>query len=419
MLRQPWIIYRYVGRELLVVFTMSLAALSVLFMIVLGIQAVQAGFKLGVVVEWILRSLVYSFYYTVPVSLLIASSLVFGRVAADREYTALCASGISPLRLFAPMLLLSAAVFFVAMTTQGTLLPLAHYNQRNIARYLIKQLEHLGSGKQGRLQIENGSVYWDEHAGPNLRGVLIEMNVEVDRGSDGFDGSLATGSKPGVTGTEQLLVSVTAETAQVSVDRSDGNETVRLNLDNVGILASNKASGILFEEKEWTQFLHNIQAGWRQLEFPLRESRRREGDKTTAELRADIATFTAERAGLQQKLTESPSDEVREANMAQIGVRTKRIRKSEAEIWERRALAFSCLSFAFLGFPLSLSLRYRHRLVSFFASGMLVVTIFYPALLLGRTLAESGTVPAPIGLLGGNVVLITIGLIATGRQLFR
>lgn len=417
MFRQPWTIYRYVGRELLVVFAMSVAALSLLFMIVLGIQAVQAGFKLSIVMEWILRSIVFSLYYTVPVSLLISSSLVFGRVAADREFTALCASGVSPLRLYAPMALLSLAVFILAFATQGTLLPHAHYNQRNIARYLIKQLEHLGSGKQGRLQIENGSVYWDENKGSQLRGVLIEMKVDVKRGSEGLNGNLA--SARGSEETEPILVSVTAETASVSVDRSTGDEVVRLSLTNVGILGSNESGGRLYEDKEWTNFLYSIRLGRQQLEFPLREARRREGDKTTSELTADIAVMTEEARVLREELAGTLTDEVREGKAAELWVRERRIRHAHSEIWGRRALALSCLSFAFLSFPLSLSLRYRHRLVSFFASGMLVVTIFYPFLLLGQALAESGSVPAPVALLGGNVLLFGIAIVATGRLLIR
>ena len=123
----PRILFRYLFRELITIFGMCLLALSLLFMVVLGIQAVQGGYSLRIILPWIVESLAYSFYFTVPLSLLIASTLGYGRFVADREYTAAISSGISPLHLATPMLAIAGLACIVGFATQSTVLPNAHY----------------------------------------------------------------------------------------------------------------------------------------------------------------------------------------------------------------------------------------------------------------------------------------------------
>ena len=45
--------------------------------------------------------------------------------------------------------------------------------------------------------------------------------------------------------------------------------------------------------------------------------------------------------------------------------------------------------------------------------------IFYPLLLLGETMAESGSLPAAPAVLAGNVVVLLVSSFLTGRLLFR
>ena len=97
----------------------------------------------------------------------------------------------------------------------------------------------------------------------------------------------------------------------------------------------------------------------------------------------------------------------------------RRIAKADSELWRRRAIALSFFTFAFLGFPLSVTFRHRHRLIPFFLAMILVIMVFYPLLLLGETLCISHQVPATLAMLSGNVVLLGIASFLTGRLLLR
>ena len=57
MIKLPWTLYRYVGKELYLIFALSLLSLLVLFMIISGIRGVSEGFSLQIIMPWILAFL--------------------------------------------------------------------------------------------------------------------------------------------------------------------------------------------------------------------------------------------------------------------------------------------------------------------------------------------------------------------------
>ena len=106
-----FILHRYIFKELLKVFVLSTVALSVIMSLGSILRPIQ---EFGVGPAQVLDLLGYflpiTMTFVLPVAALFATSLVYGRFAADNEFDACKASGISPAMLVYPGLVLAIVV---------------------------------------------------------------------------------------------------------------------------------------------------------------------------------------------------------------------------------------------------------------------------------------------------------------------
>ena len=110
------IISRYVLWELLQVFLVALAALTI-FMLVVGLvrEAQQQGLGLVQILMLIPYVLPEAMRFAVPGTMLFAVASVFGRMSASNEVIALKAAGISPVAIIWPAAALALVVSFVSV----------------------------------------------------------------------------------------------------------------------------------------------------------------------------------------------------------------------------------------------------------------------------------------------------------------
>jgi lipopolysaccharide export LptBFGC system permease protein LptF len=418
----PRIIQRYLLRELATIFGMSMLALTVLFMVALGIRAVQGGYSLRIILPWIFESVSYSFYFTVPLSLLVASTLGYGRFVADREYTAATASGVSPFHLVWPLLVLSGALSFLALATQGTVLPRAHYKQRNITRYLVKQLERIGDSKKGKLQIDkdDGMVYWDEiREGRLMRGVHIEKRLPLNEFLGAPDGEDRPEDEKKQYD-DEIPIPPTYISAQSGVLEVDTElEVIKVTLFNVEVKAPSLEMGYLFPQAGIPMIYEGARFSEIPVQFPINEKDRREGDLSNSELVERMREHRAALAELDAIPAGSRTDEERVEAEKERKLLVHRLARADSQLWFRRALALSALTFGFLGFPISIAFRHSHRMVPLFVGVILVVALFYPLLLVGEALVKHQGIPAPFAMLGGNIILLSFGAFLCGKVVLR
>jgi len=413
--RLPRRLYRYIGVEILTTFCLSLTALTLLFTIVVSLKGVSHGLGMSTVLAWVIGSLGQSFFFTVPVALLLAGTLTYGRMVAEREYTAITASGLSPLHLFTPMSVLAGVLTLIAYISHGTVLPDAHYSQNNIGRFLIKQLQNLGDQRDKRIPLgDGGEIYFREvQDGRFLKGIQIKKSFKP---SDFKGAELQSGSETTSPDEDrELPLIVHAEYATIDVGEDN---KIYLGLDGVQVKLADKNS-ILFDEVGWSRYWHGLAVSHHTLEFDLAQRARRQGDLHNADLLAELENLRQERIGYQNELDNAETPEAIAEKQRVLDSHDRRIRGFEAEYWQRKALVFSIFAFAFLSFPISLVLRYQHRLVSLFGGVVVVLTVFYPLLLLGDTLAEELGIPSAVAMLSGDVALLALATYLTGKVLVR
>ena len=133
------IINWHIARNL--IFTLLLA-MGVLAFIMLSVQFFRAfnylsqGAPVGLMFRMVGRLMPDVLRYAMPLAMLVATVLVFSRMSADDEITALRASGISLWQVAAPVLLLAAGLTAFCLWINFEVAPKSHYARRQLTRDL-------------------------------------------------------------------------------------------------------------------------------------------------------------------------------------------------------------------------------------------------------------------------------------------
>jgi lipopolysaccharide export LptBFGC system permease protein LptF len=130
------ILQRYILRELAATFLMVFLAISLIIFIGMGIQQYRRVEGLGFVL--LLKSAPFMFCYAVnfslPAGTLMASVLVFGRLAAENEITAIRAGGVPLWRVVHPALALGLGLSALFLLFNDHVAPEAIHRSRKLAQ---------------------------------------------------------------------------------------------------------------------------------------------------------------------------------------------------------------------------------------------------------------------------------------------
>ncbi|MBQ9694792.1 MAG: LptF/LptG family permease [Kiritimatiellae bacterium] len=184
---------RYILRSFLV--AAGLTGLVLTFVLSVGFlfqvfQFVMRGASAGLVVQYLAASLPEVLGFTIPLALMVASLLVFGRMSTDSEVAAMKACGISFLSIMRGPLIVAILCSILGFYLQNYAMPRGHYVRRTIANRLA-----IDAGVQlmepGRFidEIDNLAVFCDRKSDmkdTDGRGYTALYNLlAIDR-RDGF-----------------------------------------------------------------------------------------------------------------------------------------------------------------------------------------------------------------------------------------
>jgi lipopolysaccharide export system permease protein len=125
------ILAKYILREHVAPFLYSLFVITFLFLVDFLIRILSSilskGLEWRVVLEIVALNLAWMLALSIPMAVLVATLMAFGRLSADNETTALRALGISPLRAMIPVLLVAVLLTGGLMWFNDRVLPEANY----------------------------------------------------------------------------------------------------------------------------------------------------------------------------------------------------------------------------------------------------------------------------------------------------
>lgn len=146
MFESYWILSRYVTREYLKVFCLSLTGLIFIYVVILFFQKVDLFIKYQAPFWLIFEYLLYKipeviFQWTLPYAVLVATLLTLGTFSRHSEITAMKAGGVSLYRITTPLFITALFVSFFSFLGNEYIVPLSNQKTRLLLSVKVRKEE--------------------------------------------------------------------------------------------------------------------------------------------------------------------------------------------------------------------------------------------------------------------------------------
>ena len=117
----------------------AVAMLLITFAFTIGaiykaIDIMARGLPVGIVGRFFLYNIPYSLAFSIPISALFSTLLVFGRLSADSEISAMKSSGLSMWQIASPVILISLVMVCVCLYNNLVIYPSTTYANRKLIK---------------------------------------------------------------------------------------------------------------------------------------------------------------------------------------------------------------------------------------------------------------------------------------------
>lgn len=362
------IINRYILREILVPFGLGLAVFTLILLIARILKLVEMVVNRGVPLLEVLKLFSYILpaflEVTVPMALLLAVIVAFGRLSSDSEIIALKTSGVSLYQLTRPVAVFAVVVYLVALGTSLYARPWGNSLLRDELYEIAKTRASAGIKEK---------VFTDDFSG---------LVIYVDRIEP-----------PGNT-LRGILISDTRDPTQ--------RNTV---FAEVGLLVQNEALHML---------VLRLLGGSIHAFYPKDRSYHRT-EFSIYDISLDLNTAFAKMQPREKDPSEMTLPELA-ASMATKRAAGQPANSEAVEVQRKFSIPFACLAFAAIGVPLGIRPSRSARSRGFTMS-LSIIFGYYVLLSMGESLGERGVIPAAVALWIPNVALTALALILFARAL--
>lgn len=352
-------LHKYILGQVLAALFMTVAVFT--FVMMLGSMLkdvldllVNGYMSIGLFAEAIGLLIPWVWAFSLPMGMLTATLLVFGRFSADHELTAVRAGGVSLISLVSPVLLLS-----VVMCGLSALVNLEYAPKCRVA---FNNLRFKVGAELSRAQLPEGRYIKDFpgyilYIGKNHQGALEDVRIlKLEDGTN-------------------VSATIDATRGQCIID--EANQKLKLKLFDAQVVAWNKGDPEL-SSLDWET---------PPIDLSVRQKKVRDkpnvNDMSFSQLREELRD-------VESRFSPPPATNM---NRAQVRELMTKIRKSRddsttplrVQIHSKMASSFACFGFTLLGIPLGIRVHRRETNVGFFMA-LILVLVYYGLLLLGMGL---------------------------------
>lgn len=175
------ILNKYITREFLKIFFLSLSAFIIIYLVVDILNNVHHFIRRGVplltTIEFFVFKIPLIVVQVAPVATLLSSVITFGVLSRNSEITAMMAGGISLYRVTAPAIGISLLISIASFVINESVLPYTNQRIRYIENTQVKKRDPLGSFKQNQIWYRSENAIYNidlfSPKGNTLKGITI------------------------------------------------------------------------------------------------------------------------------------------------------------------------------------------------------------------------------------------------------
>lgn len=364
------LLQRHILLELVKVFTLLVIGLTVMLVFVgLLREATERGLgprQVLQIMPFVVPSLLP---FTIPATLLLAVTVVYGRMAGDLEVTAAKSAGINPLHLLTPAFFLGAILTVGSFALTDRAIPWAITNIETIVTQAMEDIFLDVLKSQHYISSPTDGYSITVHAVSD-NGVLLRPTFRYRKA-------------------DHQQVTVKAEAARVKFDVQ--RRKVLLALRKVSISVPGRDSESYLDEYT--------------MEFDLKQELgiSKPRHLTISDLREQMVTLRESATSIQMQRDQEIAmllmtgdfdqfrgDHVQQYQLQEYSATVTR-HKMNTEVHSRYAMAGSCLFFTLLGGPFAVLQARRQFITSFIMCFLPILLVYYPVMFLMANLCKTDT----------------------------
>ncbi len=424
---RKFIVTRYLLREHAGPFLFSFAVLTFVFVLDLLFRQLNRLLSKGLPVTTILEffgcNLAWMMATAVPMAVLTATLMAFGRLAADEEITALQAAGLSLRRLVAPVLAAAAALALMLFWFTDRVLPEFNYRARRLATAITLY--------KPAIRLEPG-VWFGDLPNYRLLATAVAESLAVTKLTNLLVQDLSA---------PQVQRMIAARTGWMQTDSAARRVTLTLfdgEIQEIDFNALEELRRLSFIKHEFVIFLEDSTAG-------LLSTARTDREQSLAQMRQEVSANEAALAQLQRRLhavfaaegleqLANPDGVPRETLLPTLPVDLpaeqrdrlrgflqvwsvrqqelqQRVHSLLVEIHKKYAFPAACVVFVLIGAPLGLLVR-QGGFASSSGLSLIFFLIYWACMIGGERLADRERIPPLLAMWSANLLLGGLGLAA-------
>ncbi|HAS82521.1 MAG TPA: hypothetical protein DCS43_07580 [Verrucomicrobia bacterium] len=339
---------------------------------------VSKGIPPGPILTVFLSGMPQALAFSIPISAVTATLLVFGRLSADSEITAMRACGVSLWQIVGWMLPVGFLLLMTCVYINSELLPRSHYASRTATAHLkvINPVDLIEEGRTIR-DFDGLSLYVERKRGDVLEGVRI-----FDQREEGFTREIK--AERGIVSMPTNSNDVVLSLEVVTIDPFSFERPGKADAARWTVRVADARRNVFYRQRDKDLTLAELYLGAKALRQDMHS------------LRLEVARLDEEAAALNRHRPETETNQVvelprksksRRRDIDQRMVEQNvRLMKMMVEFHKRLALSGASFAFVVLGIPLGIRSHRKESSIGV-AVSLVAVFVFYMFVLLAEQLA--------------------------------